>query len=124
MSGMRLTVGIIAKLEKSFGDYNQSEHIDLDEHLENIGSKLRLTYGGDMIVFIEKDKRTDYEGCGLMLLDNDLMADFWQELATANLFVVEGTPKVFVDHWYDGADPGHIDITLEEAGYEEEWKDE
>jgi hypothetical protein len=124
MSGMRLTVGIIAKLEKSFGDYNQSEHIDLNEHLENIGSKLRLTYGGDMIVFIEKDKRTDYEGCGLMLLDNDLMADFWQELATANLFVVEGTPKVFVDYWYDGADPGHIDITLAEAGYEEEWKDE
>lgn len=124
MSGMRLTVGVIAQLAKSVGDYNQPKHQALTEKLEDMKSSLELTYGGDMVVYIEEDKRMDYEGCGLMLINNDLMSDFWQELATANLFVVDGTPKVFVDHWYDGADPGHIDITLEQAGYEKEWEDE
>jgi hypothetical protein len=117
MSGMRLTVGVIAQLTKSVGDYNQPEHEALAEKLEEMKSPLKLTYGGDMIVYIEQDKRTDYDGPGLILLEDDLMSAFEQELALADLFVFQGTPKIFVDHWYDGADPPHIDITLDDAGY-------
>lgn len=117
MSGMRLTVGIIAQLSKSVGDYNQPEHQALAEKLEVMDSPLQLTYGGDMIVYVEKDERTDYSGPGLILLEDDIMSSFEQELALADLFVLQGTPKVFVDHWYDGADPPHIDISLEDAGY-------
>lgn len=116
MSGMRLTVGVIAQLEKSFGDYNQPEHEDLQDHLETIGSRLKLTYGGDMIVFIQSDSRED-DGPGLVLADDDIMVEFEEELRLANLFVLAGTPKMFVDNWYDGADPPHLDITLEQAGY-------
>ncbi|QQG33373.1 hypothetical protein [Pectobacterium phage PcCB7V] len=124
MSGMRLTVGIIAQLAKSVGDYNQPEHQALTEKLEDMKSSLKLTYGGDMIVYIAEDKRTDYNGPGLILVEEDIMSLFEQELALAGLFVFQGTPKVFVDHWYDGADANHIDITLEQAGYEKEWEDE
>lgn len=119
MSGMRLTVGIIARLAKSVGDYNQPEHQALTEKLEEMKSSLNLTYGGDMIVYIEEDKRTDYEGPGLILVEDDIMSSFEQELALAGLFVFQGTPKVFVDHWYDGADPPHLNISLADAGYEE-----
>lgn len=117
MSGMRLTVGIIAQLSKSVGDYNQPEHQALAEKLEVMDSPLQLTYGGDMIVYVEKDERTDYSGPGLILLEENIMSSFEQELALADLFVLQGTPKLFVDHWYDGADPPHIDISLEDAGY-------
>lgn len=120
MSGMRLTVGVIAQLAKSVGDYNQPEHEALAEKLEDMKSSLKLTYGGDMIVYIAEDKRTDHEGPGLILLDENIMEDFEMELRQAGLFVFQGTPKVFVDHWYDGADPGHIDISLGDAGYTEE----
>lgn len=116
MSSMRLTVGVIAQLEKSFGDFNQDAHIELDERLESIGSRLKLTYGGDMIVFIQADHR-DGEGRGLVLMDDDIFVEFEEELRLANLFVVSGTPKMFVDNWYDGSDPPHIDITLAKAGY-------
>lgn len=119
MSSQRLTVGVIAQLEKSFGDFNQSEHIDLDEHLESIGSRLKLTYGGDMIVFIQSDHR-DGEGRDLVLMDDDIFVEFEEELRLANLFVFSGTPKMFVDNWYDGGDPPHLDISLADAGYEEE----
>lgn len=117
MSGMRLTVGIIAQLSKSVGDYDQPEHEALAEKLEVMDSPLQLTYGGDMIVYVEKDERTDYSGPGLILLEDNIMSSFEQELALADLFVLQGTPKLFVDHWYDGADPPHIDISLEDAGY-------
>lgn len=120
MSGMRLTVGVIAQLDRCYGDYNQEAHQNLSDHLESIKSSLKLTYGGDMIVYIAEDKRTDYEGPGLILLDENIMEDFEMELRRANLFVFQGTPKVFVDHWYDGADPGHIDISLGDAGYTED----
>lgn len=116
MSGMRLTIGVIAQLEKSFGDYNQPEHIDLDDHLESIGSRLKLTYGGDMIVFIQSDKSQD-DGCGIIICDDDIMVEFEEELRLANLFVVAGTPRMFVDNWYDGADPSHLNISLKQAGY-------
>lgn len=120
MSGMRLTVGVIAQLDKPFGDFHQEQHQNLSDYLDRIGSKLKLTYGGDMIVYIAEDKRTDYEGPGLILLDENIMEDFEMELRQAGLFVFQGTPKVFVDHWYDGADPGHIDISLGDAGYTED----
>lgn len=120
MSGMRLTVGIIAQLSKSVGDYNQPEHQALTEKLEDMKSSLKLTYGGDMVVYIEEDKRTDYEGPGMIILGEDIMSSFEQELVLAGLFVFQGTAKMFVDHWYDGADPNHLDISLDDAGYEEE----
>lgn len=123
MSGMRLTVGIIAQLTKGVGDYNQPEHQALTEKLEDMKSPLQLTYGGDMIVYIEEDKRTDHEGPGMIMMDQDIMTSFELALKVAGLFVFQGTPKMFVDHWYDGADPNHLDISLDQAGYEEEWED-
>lgn len=117
MSGMRLTIGIIAQLDRCFGDFHQEEHQAISEYLDRIGSKLQLTYGGDMVVYIEQDHRTDYEGPGISVLENDMMSDFEEELRAAGLCVYQGTPKVFVDHWYDGADPNHLDISLEDAGY-------
>lgn len=120
MSGMRLTIGIIAQLQTSVGDFNQEEHQALGEYLESINSPLRLTYGGDMVVYIDSDKRTDYEETGLTILDPGIMEVFEMELEKAGLFVFQGTPQVFVDHWYDGCDPPHIDITLEDAGYSED----
>lgn len=122
MSGMRLTVGVIAKLDRGFGDFDQLDHIALEEYLERIGSRLKLTYGGDMVVFIQSDSR-DGEG-GLVLMNEDMLAEFEEEIRLANLSVLEGTPKIFVDNWYDGCDPPHLDITLEQAGYEKEWEDE
>lgn len=118
MSGMRLTMGIIAQLSNKVGDYNQEEHQALDDYLERIGSSLQLTYGGDMIVYTHEDKRTDDEGPGMALINiPEMMEAFEHELMTAGLFVFQGTPQLFVDHWYDGADPNHLDISLEDAGY-------
>lgn len=117
MSGMRLTIGIIAQLDRCFGDFNQEDHQNVSDYLDRIGSKLKLTYGGDMVVYIDQDHRTDHEGPGIKILENDMMSDFEEELRAAGLFVYRGTPKVFVDHWYDGADPSHLDISLEDAGY-------
>lgn len=124
MSGMRLTVGVIAQLAQGYGDYNQPAHIEFQEKLEEMESPLQLTYGGDMIVYIDSDSRTDYDGPGLKILNDDIMQQFEMALIQADLMVYQGTPKVFVDHWYDGADPPHINISLEDAGYEEEWEDE
>lgn len=124
MSGMRLTVGIIAQLAKSVGDYNQPEHQILSEKLEDMKSSLKLTYGGDMIVYIDSDSRTEYDGPGPKILDNDIMHQFEMALIQADLMVYQDTPKVFVDHWYDGSDPPHLDINLDGAGYEKEWEDE
>lgn len=121
MSSMRLTVGVIAQLVQGYGNYNQPAHEEFQEKLETMGSPLRLTYGGDMIVFIESDKRPDYDGPGgMMILDGDIMQQFERALLDADIRVYSGTPKLFIDHWYDGGDPPHIDISLEDAGYEEE----
>ncbi|UTC25259.1 hypothetical protein P7_069 [Pectobacterium phage vB_PcaM_P7_Pc] len=120
MSRMRLTVGVIAQLVQGYGNYNQPTHEEFQEKLETMGSPLRLTYGGDMIVFIESDKRPDYDDPCMMILDEDIMQRFGRALLDADIRVYSGTPKVFIDHWYDGVDPPHIDISLEDAGYEEE----
>lgn len=118
MSGMRLTMGIIAKLSKPVGDFHQEEHQTISDYLERIGSSLQLTYGGDMVVYIHEDKRTDDEGPGMSVVNiPEMMEDFEYELREAGLFVFQGTPQFFVDHWYDGADPNHLDISLEDAGY-------
>lgn len=120
MSGMRLTVGVIAQLVHGYGDYNQPAHQEFQEKMEAMKSPLDLTYGGDMIVYIDSDSRTDYDGPGLKILDNDIMHQFEMALIQADLMVYQGTPKVFVDHWYDGVDPPHKDISLEDAGYTED----
>lgn len=124
MSGMRLTVGVIAQLVHGYGNYNQPAHEEFQEKLETMGSPLRLTYGGDMIVFRESDKRLDYDGPGMMILDGDIMQRFGRALLDADVRVYSGTPRVFIDHWYDGGDPPHIDITQQQVGYEKEWTDD
>lgn len=120
MSGMRLTIGVIAQLVHGYGDYNEPAHQEFQADLEEMESPLKLTYGGDMIVYIASDSRTDYDGPGLNILDNDIMDQFGMALIQANLMVYQGSQKVFVDHWYDGADPPHIDISLSDAGYTED----
>ena len=117
MSEQRVTVGVMAQLHGPVGDLRQESHCKLEDLLESIGSRLKLSYGGDIIVYIHQDGPS-YDS-GLVLMSKDIMEDFYNELAHADLYVYQGTAKQFVDNWYDGADPSHLNITLEEAGYEE-----
>lgn len=124
MSEQRVTVGVIALLERPIGNLRTEEWDELTERLDASGSKLKITYGGDMVVYRHQDGPV-YDA-GLIIFDeNDNMFDvFQEELSLAGLFAVEGTAKMFVDNWYDGCDPPHINISREEAGYDKEWSDD
>lgn len=115
MSQQRVTAGIIARLETPVGDLHTEAWGNLSEKLDD--TKLHLTYGGDMIVYRYQDGPA-YDAELVIFDDGDeIFPLFEEELALAGLFVVEGSAKMFVDNWYDGADAPHIDITLESAGY-------
>lgn len=123
MSDNRVTVGVMAMLAKPIGNHNTEEWHDFNDTMDEKGRNLRLNYDGNIVVYIESDG-PDYEA-GLLILDNEgLIADFYAEVETEGIQVLLGTPKVFVDHWYDGVDPPHINLSLEDAGYEKEGEDD
>lgn len=117
MSEQRVTVGVIGLLELPIGNSRTEEWEELTERLDASGSLLKITYGGDMVVYRHQDGPV-YDA-GLIIFDeNDNMFDvFKEELSMAGIHIVEGTAKMFVDNWYDGCDAPHMMLTLEEAGF-------
>lgn len=117
MSEQRITIGVIAKLAEQVEDYD-----DFYEKLEDLGSKLRPTYGGDMIVFRHQDGPS-YE-TGLIFVDKELtdliLERFLKELEKASVSIKSGTEKVFIDNWYDGCDPPHLNIEVDDVYGENE----
>ena len=115
MSEQRITVGVIAKLEHEIDD-------DFNERLEDLGSKLRPTYGGDMIVFRHQNGPS-YE-TELIFIDKEftdlVLGRFRKELEKASLSIKPGTEKVFFDNWYDGCDPPHLDVEVDDVYGENE----
>lgn len=121
MSGMRLTTGIIAQLKTGFGDFHEESHQEKSDELDALGGYLKLTRDGDMVVFILDDDR-DAEDLGITFfqgIDGGILSRLNGHLADAGLELVDGTCKLFLDHWYDGVDANHWDISLSGAGYTE-----
>lgn len=118
MSDQRFTMGLIALLKEPVGDLHTDEWQGLSEKLYDSGCKLFLTYGGDMIVYRHIDE-VAYES-GLRIFrpnDKTMSREFSNALVKAGIAIVPRSVRGFVDNWYDGADPNHIDLTREDAGY-------
>lgn len=124
MSEQRVTVGVIALLDPPLGNLHTNAWQEVSDRLDETDSKLKITYGGDMVVYIHEEGPS-YDA-GLVIFDqNDNMFSYLQEeLRQVGLFIVEGSEKMFVDNWYDGCDAPHIAMTREDAGYDEAWKDD
>lgn len=117
MSEQRVTVGVIALLDQPIGNVQTDAWEELTDKLDEADSKLKITYGGDMVVYRHEDGPS-YDARLVIFDKNDsIFDDFRKELHLAGLTIVEGTEKMFVDNWYDGCDPPHIAITREGAGY-------
>lgn len=124
MSEQRVTVGVIALLDKPIGNFHTDAWQELSEKLDESGSKLKITYGGDMVVYRHEDGPSYDAGLVIFDKNDSIFGDFHEELHLAGIFIREGTEKMFVDNWYDGCDPPHIAITQQQAGYEKEWADD
>ncbi|QYC52567.1 hypothetical protein [Salmonella phage SSBI34] len=110
MSNQRITFGVMAEMAIPVGGYENSEHIDLQEWLEEIESDLKLNYDGNMILFIKRDE----ESCDFSFESfnpHELIKEFNDELKRANVFAWDDTVKIFFDHWYDGCDSNHMQVT-------------
>lgn len=113
MSSQRLTIGMIALLKNPIPEVDWET---VTNDLYNKDSRIRITYGGEMVVYIHKD--TEVYDMGIEIFDvQGSSEDFDEELMKAGLEILTGSKKSFVDNWYDGADAGHIDLSPEDAGY-------
>lgn len=118
MSNQRFTMGLMALLQDPVGDLHTEEWGTLSEKLYDSGCGLFLTYGGDMIVYRHIDE-VAYES-GLRIFrpnDKTMSREFSAALVKAGIAIIPQSIQGFVDNWYDGADPNHIDLTREDAGY-------
>lgn len=113
MSDNRITIGVMAKLETPFLEEDRQE---VQEIWEEQKIPLQLNYDANIVVYVHQDM-PGYQ-CGLVFFEDNIMEQFENELFRAGIFAVEGTARMFVDHWYDGVDPTHLNISLIEAGYE------
>lgn len=105
MSGMRLTIGVMAKLEESI---SRRDCEDLNDRLSDQDSPLAITYDGEKVVFSKHDFG-DYDDKSLVILDpKKLFDEFESEANMAGILFVPGSERIFVDEWYDGADSQHM----------------
>lgn len=116
MSEQRVTVGIVGMLFFPVGKFGSTSHQALEDKLSEMNSKLRITYDGDMIVYIASDV-PDYEAGLTLCGDESMFEAFHNELVAAGLAVLKNKQRMFVDNWYDGSDPPHLMLTLEKAGF-------
>lgn len=117
MSEQRVTVGVIAELAFPVGKLNDKAHRELEDKLDSMSSKLKVSYDGTMIIYVHED--TPAYDAGLVLFgDNEeIYSGFIAQLNMAGISTVKKNKKVFVDNWYDGCDPPHVMLTLEKAGF-------
>ena len=109
---MRLTTGIVAKLKTGFGHFNEEPHKEKAAELESLGGYLKLTRNGDMVVFILDED--DGEDIGITIFQGSvgsLLSRLDGHLVAAGLDLVDGTCKLFLDHWCDESGPNHCDIS-------------
>lgn len=124
MSEQRVTVGVIALLDPPLGNLHTDSWQEVSDRLDEIDSKLKITYGGDMVVYRHEDGPSYDAGLVIFDQNDNMFGNLQEELRQAGLFIVEGSEKMFVDNWYDGCDPPHIAMTREDAGYDKEWSDD
>lgn len=117
MSEQRVTVGVIAELSFHVGKYDTKEHGELEGLLDIMGSKLKVSYDGSMIIYIHQDMPSYDAGLIIFGDNDDIYAGFIEELNKAGVSTIKKNKKVFVDNWYDGSDAPHMMLTLEEAGF-------
>lgn len=112
MSSQRITIGVIAKMKTPVGDFHEEVHQDLNEKLEdNFG--LALNYDGDILIYTDSSQ----ESChvGLVLADQDIINRFERRLQASGVEIYPETVKIFFDHWYDGCDSNHKQISVSQA---------
>lgn len=117
MSEQRVTVGVIAELSFPVGKYDSKAHRELEDRLDLMGSKLKITYDGNMIVYVHEETASYDAGMVIFGENDDIYAGFIEQLNQAGISTIKKNKKVFVDNWYDGCDAPHMMLTLEKAGF-------
>lgn len=120
MSEERVTVGVVAELSFPVGKYDKETHRSLEEKLDLMDSKLKISYDGTMIIYVHKDTPAYEAGLVIFGENDDIYTGFIEELKKAGLSTIKKNKKVFVDNWYDGSDAPHMMLTLKKAGFRDE----
>lgn len=108
MSNTRLTVGLAVPMPEGI-DPDFVENYKDDQY----DALVQVAYDGKTLLYMFQDD-VDYEVPFAVFDPINMMDDFRFEAKEAGFGDIDLlSVKVFVDHWYDGADSNHMELTPE-----------